>query len=162
MAAKNLRIIGTSVGPFSAGDIVPAYALASANPEFLIEARIVEPTNEMATVEVSADDLVKSSPESSSDLVKAHAAALETIKRHDESIEQLHEKCLDLESKNEALTKELGAKTAELSEAKKARDQHAVDLETAKNTIGRLKQETADLNTLLQEVDKPATPTTGK
>lgn len=149
---KNLRILATTAGPFKQGDVIPAYALS--NADWQVEEGFAVRTDDPATVDVSADDLAKSAPDASGDLIKSHAQALETLKSQEDTIDQLHKKCIDLELKNEALTKELGAKTTELSEAKNARDKYAVDLELANQKIEKLAAENKDYETLLNDTGK--------
>lgn len=146
-AKKNLRINSTTVGQFKSGDIVPAYALASLDVDFLISVNVVSPTEEPATVDIPAESLAKAAPDASADLIKAHAKLLAQSKDDAATIAALHAKCLELESKSDALAKEVAAKTVELEAAKKARDEHAVTVET-------LKKEVKDVNDLLKEADK--------
>jgi hypothetical protein len=145
--AKNLQIINGTVGGYKPGDIVPAYALASANPDWLVKEGFCEWSTATATVTVDASSLAKSAPDASADLVKAHAKLLAQTKEDAATIQALHDKCLDLESKSDALAKEVAAKTVELEAAKKVRDEHAVTVET-------LKKEVEDVNALLKEADK--------
>lgn len=146
--AKNLEIVTGTVGGYNPGDIVPTYALAAANPDWLVAEGFCKWTTATPTVTVNADSLAKSAHDASGDLVKAHAKLIEQAKQDAETIEALHAKCIDLESKVEALSKAVAAKTVELEEAKKARDEHAVTVET-------LKAENATLDALLTEADKP-------
>lgn len=161
MAAKNLRIIGTTVGAFKAGDVVPAYALAAANPANIVEHRLAEWTDDAATVDIPAESLARSAPDASADLVKAHAKATAEVRELRESNGQLHDKCVAAEAKAESLAKELADKVAELATAKADRDAARVDLETAKSAAARLKEENDTLNVLLSEAEKasPKAPT---
>lgn len=130
--AKNLRILGTSVGPFSRDDVVPAYALAAADPDSLVANRMADWTDDPATVDVSAESLAASAPDASADLVRAHAKAIADNRQLSSSVESLHGKCLSLEAKCQALEAELASKVNELAAVKSQRDKVAVELEEMK------------------------------
>lgn len=132
MAARNLRIIGTTVGRFQAGDVVPAYALAAANPEFLVESGVAQWTTEMPTVSVDAESLAVAAPDATPDLIRAHAKATAENQTLREAVDSTHARCLEFEAKNDALTAELASKVEELATVKSQRDKLAVELEEMK------------------------------
>lgn len=129
---KNLRILATSVGKWVKGDIVPAYALNAANPQWLADERHAEWTDDPATVQVTTEALATAAPDASEELIKAHVKLKADYKEATDSLAALHAKCLDLESKHKAVTSELTAKVEELGSVKAARDKLAVELEEMK------------------------------
>lgn len=129
---KNLAILASSVGAFKQGDVVPDYALAGANPPWLVENGLAEWSNDPATVDVDADSLAQAAPDATPELIKAHAKATADVKELTGTVDALHKKCLDLEAKNKALGNELAAKVDELAAVKAQREKIRLEFEDLK------------------------------
>jgi len=132
---SNLLILATVIGDFQKGQIVPGYALAGCNPDHLVSNGLAAWTNDHETVEVSVDALATAVPNASNDLIKAHAALKADHNEALDQIDKLHAKCLDLEKKHGALTKELGVKTEEVQAVKSERDKLAVEVVELKKQL---------------------------
>lgn len=131
-AKKNLEIIGHTVGAYKAGDIVPAYALAAANPENIVEHGLAKWTDDPATVSVNVETLTAAAPDATPGLIQAHSRLTAEHKQLTATVETLHAKCLDLEKKNESLAAELAAKVEEIGTVKSQREKALADLEDMK------------------------------
>lgn len=131
----NLRILATEVGDFKRDDVVPAYALAQANPDILVEKKLCSWTDDPATVTVSTETLATASPEASKDLVVAHTALMADHKEAIEQIDILHAKCLDLEKQTKALTAELSQKVNDIETYKSQRDKALLEIEQCKKLL---------------------------
>lgn len=129
---KNLRIVATEVGEFKKDDVVPAYALAQANPDVLVEKKLCSWTDDPTTVTVSVESLATAAPDMSADLVKAHSKLLADHEEALEQIDTLHAKGLDLESKVKSLTAELSQKVQDIETYKSQRDKVMVEVEQMK------------------------------
>lgn len=144
---KNLRLLTADIGDFVKGDVVPAYALAQAHPDVLVERKICEWTNDPTTVTVTTESLAAAVPDMSSSLIKEHTALMADHKEALGQIDVLHDKCLELEKQNKALAAELAQKVQDIDNYKGQRDKALLEIEQCK--------------TLLAEASKapaPATP----
>lgn len=141
-AMDNLRLLTADIGEFVIGDVVPAYALAQAHPEILVERKICEWTNDPATVTVTTEALTAAAPETSNSLIKAHTALMADHKEALEQIDTLHKHCLDLEAKNKSLTEELGKKVQDIETYKEQRDKAMLEIEQLKTLFADEKTKT--------------------
>ena len=155
---KNLKILTAEIGEFKHGEIVPAYALAQAHPDILVERKLCEWTNEPATVTVSTESLAAAAPDTSSSLIKAHSALMADHKEALEQIDILHKKGLDLESTVKALTAELSQKVQDIDTYKGQRDKALLEIEQLKTILETEKTKTPAAPPANQQTTPPATP----
>ena len=132
---KNLRIVGADIGDDKIGDVVPAYALAQAHPEILVERKLCAWTDDPTTIVVTTEDLAAAAPDTSATLVKAHSELMADHKVALEQIDSLHAKCLDLEKSNKSLTAELGQKVQDIETYKSQRDKVMLEVEQLKTLV---------------------------